>query len=138
MRTLLLLAAACFSIPTVASPETLHLVCGGAAVVGDGSAATGSLISGQVLVDIDGDRGRIQTPASLTPVFHTHSDQGWRQFESFEATDTEFRGTFVLNFLNKPRVTISRITGYMDLDGSNGSFGGVCQKFDASGVARKF
>jgi hypothetical protein len=138
MRSLLLLAVICFASPSVASPETLHLVCDGAAILGDGSTNNSYLTSGQVFVEIEGDSGRIQMPASLTPLIHTHSDQGWRQFQSFEATDTEFRGTFVLNFLSKPHVTISRITGHMDIEGFNGSFGGACQKFDQNGAARKF
>jgi hypothetical protein len=52
-------------------------------------------------------------------------------------TDTEITGVFVVNFLNKPTISINRVTGHIDVVGLlRKGFTGDCKPYDVS--ARKF
>jgi hypothetical protein len=146
------------AVPTAAGAEDIHLACNGTATVerseevsvsgfdyhtghtvsAQGTTTHREQVGAEVLVDITGDTGRIKLPPSLTPVVHSRSDQGWRQFSSLRIDDTQFRGRFSLNFINKPNVTINRVTGHIDIAAFDGSFSGECNAYDTTSGARKF
>ena len=129
--------------PGAPAPATLHLVCTGIVrYAGLGGATTEA--EGQVLVDVTGPAaGRIKLPDLLLSQGHDKTDTDWRAFESLTIAETQIDGKVTLGFLNKPTVTLDRVTGHLDvmsagspLSGESPLFGGECRPYDPN--ARKF
>ncbi len=96
-------------------------------------------VQDEVLVDVVGDGARIRLPGIMIPPKHSREDEGWRRIGSPLITDREISGNFKVNFLNKPTVSISRMTGHIELKGgSKLSFSGECHTYDLSLATRKF
>ena len=138
------------------SAPQIHLACDGVGTYPEGSNASAfafanngrSVSAGgmevhrgqvetEVFVDVVGDSGRIKLPGIMIPPIHTHDDNGWRPIADLRITDAEIAGKFEVNFLNKPTVSINRVTGHIDVGGNfKLSFSGECRPYDAG--ARKF
>lgn len=137
------------AVPNAAATAStnLHLTCDGFGTVERSessqvhgfSALSGGSVSmhsseqhaAQVLVEIGGNGGRIYIPSEFVPPIHSHSDDGWRPFDSLDVGDTGIHGRFKLNFLNKPKVTIDRMTGHLGISGIGSfSFSGHCETYD--------
>ncbi|WP_343685479.1 hypothetical protein [Asticcacaulis sp.] len=85
-------------------------------------------------VSIHGDEGSLRLPKSLVPPINGGSDNGWWTIDDLIVGHNEIRGKFRLNALNKPNVTINRLTGVMTIDGMI-KFTGRC---DADDGHRRF
>lgn len=147
-----------WAVPAVALAQDIHLACEGTAtgrrdepIAASGfdnetgqtfsvSGSTRRTVSeaDEILIDITGVSGRIKLPGRLTPVLHTHADDGWRTFSSLTVGDTEIKGRFDLNFANRPSLVINRMTGHIDLVGRAGTFAGQCQPYQPDVAARRF
>ncbi len=79
--------------------------------------------------------GRIRLPRSLIPPINSRGDQGWWDLYDVSVGPDLIRGSYRLNGLNKPRVTIDRRSGRITVQGM-GSYGfrGTC---DLMGHARR-
>jgi len=100
-----------WAVPAVALAQDIHLACEGTATGhrDEPMEASGSVdqtgqtfsLSGstertvseadEVLIEINGDSGRIKLPRRLIPVLHTKADDGWRTFSSLTVPTTSVR-----------------------------------------------
>lgn len=120
---------------STASSPSLHLICRGVGHRLDNMS--GSVVQTEVYLDVAGSKARIKIPDALVPPLHTQAVDGWRNFETFQVTDSEFRGKFKLNFMGHPRVSVSRITGIMVIE-VHVEFSGKCLPDDSTPAARLF
>ncbi len=71
--------------------------------------------------------GRIKLPKSLIPPLHSRGNEGWWDLTNVSIEPDIIRGSYRLNGLNKPKVTIDRRSGRITVQGfSNYSFRGTC------------
>lgn len=109
----------------------------GTSAYGSGSTVTASdrQASAQVIFHLDDgfDNGFIQLPSVMRPPI------GGKKKDKFElknitVTDAEIKAEFRINFINKPKVTISRVTGKMEYKAmaSPKNFSGDCSILDVS------
>ena len=109
----------------------------GSSAYGSGSTVTASdrQASAQVIFHLDDgfDDGFIQLPSVMRPPI------GGKKKDKFElknitVTDAEIKAEFRINFINKPKVTISRVTGKMEYKAmaSPKNFSGDCSILDVS------
>jgi hypothetical protein len=137
-------------------PPDLHLACHGIASFTErssgsafvfnrrGDSASGFVgenhrgeAEGDVYFDLLASGARIKLPGIMVPPIHTGDDHGWRPIHDLQVTDTEIIGRFEVNFINKPTLSINRVTGHIDLKGfSKMGFSGDCKPYEAS--ARMF
>jgi len=148
-----------------APAQDIHLICEGTASIkrdvqiatlsesGQGSDNTGGTYTysgsgsvtaprtvsqhDEIMVDVTGAGGRIRIPDSWLPPLHTRAADGWRKLNSLTVSDTEIRGRFEINFLLRPTVVISRLTGRIDVVGQ-GRFAGECQPYQPGDAVRRF
>jgi hypothetical protein len=139
--------------------DEIHLVCSGdssrSMIDGmaslNGSNGSGGYVNGsamsvhrehqadEVYVDIADGKGRIKLPGSLVPLIAGGGkDGGWRDFQSLTIGSDVISAKLSLNVLNNPKVTISRLTGHIDIAELKRSFSGDCQPYDPQSVQRKF
>jgi len=138
-------------------PQPIHQICVGAGTAArltstygsvydsQGNSAWGQVLSrrdtpfdDQVNIDIGTDgQGRIRMPRAMLPVVRGGKD-GWFELGSIKMTDSEITGTAQVNFMNKPRVRLDRITGAISIAGKAGDYSGQCQAYDPAATPRKF
>lgn len=134
----------------------IHLICGGGGVGRRTSPGTAQVWNGggpttvttqnqvsegygdQVAVELNGDAGRIRVPRSILPTIRSGGRDGWWELGSIQYSANEITARFTLNFMNRPRVRIDRLTGHINIDGRNGNFDGQCEAYDPSQVQRRF
>jgi hypothetical protein len=105
-----------------------------------GSATTfdEARINDQVLIDITGDQGRIRIPRRMLPPLHSSDSEDWRPISPLSVGDRQIRGNFSMNFINKPSVSIDRVTGRIEIAGHRDfGFRGDCRAYDPN-TERKF
>ncbi len=82
----------------------------------DGISTVGGVQSvSRVMVEIDGNEGRISPPAELVPEIAGRGENGWRRLTEMTITEDEVRARFSLNWINKPLVIINRRTGDIEI-----------------------
>jgi hypothetical protein len=154
----LLALAFLMTFPSIAHAQgslNLHLVCGG-----DGSRSRTQVITGQlstpggeysgvatydrddpfadhVFLDITGSSGRVRIPQALLPMIRGGRN-GWMELRNVSVTPDEITASATINFLNRARIRISRITGIMSMNVLRGRFDGRCQAYDPATVQRAF
>jgi len=159
------LVALAWAIPAAALAQDIHLVCEGTASIqrnvpvatvsqsgmgsdnmggtftysGSGSVTARERASedDEIMVDVTGAGGRVKIPDSWLPPLHNHTVDGWRTLSSLAVSDTEVRGRFEINFLLRPTLVISRLTGRIDIVGQ-GRFAGGCQPYQPGVTPRRF
>ena len=155
LRAILIMLA--WTLPTAVLAQDIHLVCEGAASIKrdvpvatiSGSDNMGGTFAGsvtaremateedEIMVDVTGANGRVKIPDSWLPPLHNHTADGWRTLSSLTVSDTEIRGRFEINFLLRPTLVISRLTGRIDIVGQ-GRFAGGCQPYQPGVTPRRF
>lgn len=100
----------------------------------DGVELTREGYDTSVTIEIDGDRGRIRPAKSMLPPLHSSSDGGWYDIANLSISRDMIRGEFKLNGANRPKITIDRRAGHINLQGLT-SFSGSCNPLDGD---RKF
>jgi hypothetical protein len=160
-----LFLAVALAMPTAALAQDIHLVCEGTASIqrnvpvatmsdsgqgsdnrggtftysGSGSVMGREMVSedDEIMVDVTGAAGRVRIPDRWLPPLHTRTADGWRTLSSLTISDTEISGRFEINFLLRPTLVISRLTGRIDVVGQ-GRFAGKCQPYQPGVTARRF
>ncbi|MBA4308074.1 MAG: hypothetical protein C0429_15190 [Sphingopyxis sp.] len=89
----------------------------------------------QVDVEIDGSAGRIRLPRVVLPIVRGGKD-GWFELRSIKITDRTIEGEAGVNFLNRPRVHIDRLTGTISITGKGGNFTGKCERVEANATPK--
>jgi hypothetical protein len=103
----------------------LHLRCLGV-VSYDTAPIT---VDNALLVDIEGDRGRIRMPRVLRQP--GGGDVGWRPLHEIKMDEHLITGHFAVSPWNWPSVVIDRVSGHLDLVGFRGyAFHGDCGAYD--------
>ena len=112
-----------------AIPE-LHLACDGTGTYpGDDYTRT---IATEVFVDVVDGGGRIKVPTVMVPPMHNGPADSWRAFDKLTIEGDAIKAKFTLNMFNKPRVSIDRMTGHIDVTGSfDFTFTGQCRPYQA-------
>ena len=85
----------------------------------------------QVDVDLTGAEGRIRLPRVTLPLMRG-GDGGWFKLTNVRITDRAITGSAAVNFINRPKVHIDRVTGVISINGMNGSYVGKCQRVDVA------
>ncbi len=93
--------------------------------------------SSDVQIELYGDHGRIHLGKSLVPPIHSGGDNGWWDIENLEVTPDRITGTYRLNGMNKPRFTVDRRTGRIDVKAVT-NFAGQCDMGDWGKGERRF
>lgn len=91
----------------------------------------------QVNLWIDGAEGQVRMPRSMVPPLHGGSG-GWFKIKSLRVTENEITGSVGVNFANRPKIRIDRITGNISISGKVGDYSGRCSKYDPATVQRAF
>lgn len=124
-----------FLILAAADPGAIDLVCRGGG--NRRNHFSGEQYSETIRVEIVGDGGRIQLPPSMLPPELSGGDGGWYKFRSFRKTESEYRATVKVNFINFPSILIDRVVGTIRIDGGQSGFSGQCETVDTT-AAPKF
>ncbi|HUD29481.1 MAG TPA: hypothetical protein VMQ93_11465 [Novosphingobium sp.] len=93
--------------------------------------------SSDVQVELYGDHGRIHPGKSLVPPIHSGGDNGWWEIDGLSVTATQISGSYRLNGMNKPRFTIDRRTGRIDIQAMT-KFTGQCDQGHWSKGQKRF
>lgn len=92
--------------------------------------------SSDVQIELYGDHGRIHLGKTLVPPIHSGGDNGWWDIENLSVTPTLISGSYRLNGMNKPRFTVDRRTGRIEVNAVT-KFTGQCDSGDwGKGQAR--
>jgi hypothetical protein len=84
-----------------------------------------------VMIQVWNGGGRIKLPRKLIPPINSRGAQGWWDMTDVTIDRDTIRGTYRLNGLNKPRVTIDRRSGRVNIQGSfDYAFRGSCDVID--------
>lgn len=154
MRTILILASVV--LPAAANAQSLHLICAGGGAAskpqadrvysvgpyGESAGATvvtrrDSPFSDSVNVEISGQSGRIRLPRTMLPPIHGGSE-GWFELTDLRVGEHVITASAKVNFMNRPKVRIDRLTGAISIDGKVGQFSGQCSAYDPAAVRRRF
>jgi hypothetical protein len=102
---------------------------------GNRTELTRQQFDASVMIQIWDGGGRIRLPRSLIPPIHsggTNRD-GWWDLTDVYTDRGQIRATYRLNGLNKPRVTIDRRSGRINIQGlSSYRFRGDCDTIDGA------
>jgi hypothetical protein len=84
-----------------------------------------------VMIQVWNGNGRIKLPRKLIPPINSRGAQGWWDMIDVTVDRDTIRGTYRLNGLNKPRVTVDRRTGRINIEGAYSyAFRGNCDVLD--------
>ncbi|ABQ66619.1 hypothetical protein Swit_0248 [Rhizorhabdus wittichii RW1] len=85
--------------------------------------------SSDVQIELYGASGRIHLGKSLVPPIHSGGDNGWWDIENLAVTPDRISGSYRLNGMNKPRFTVDRRTGRIEVKAVT-NFAGQCDMGD--------
>jgi hypothetical protein len=155
MRRMIALSIACLAAQA-AMAEEFHLICigGGTANKQRASSATAKDSDGKQIevdanttyaepfqdqadIEVVAGVARIRLPRALLPVLHG-GNGGWMPIQGLQIDDRSLSGSVGLNFLNKPKIHIDRMTGTVSIQGMSGSFVGQCKPYDPATARRVF
>jgi len=93
--------------------------------------------SSDVQLELYGDHGRIHLGPSLVPPIHSGGSNGWWDLDALSVTPTQITGSYRLNGMNKPKFTIDRRTGRIDIRAMT-NFAGQCDIGNWANGTRRF
>lgn len=99
--------------------------------------STSEGFSGDVQVELYGDHGRIHLSAPLIPPINSHGDHGWWDLENLQVGADRITASYRLNGMNKPRLTVDRRSGRIDIEGGT-TFSGQCDIGNYGAGQRRF
>lgn len=85
-----------------------------------------------VSVELTHTGARLRLPSQLIPMIRSGGDNGWWSLDELQITDTTMTGRMRLNPINRPKVSIDRRTGEMQIATLGGGFTGACKRVDAT------
>lgn len=83
----------------------------------------------QVDVELTGSEGKIRLPRVVLPILRG-GENGWFELRDLEIDDRVIQAKAAINFINRPKVHIDRMTGTISISGKSGTFMGKCQKVE--------
>lgn len=91
------------------------------------NATTTEVFDASLMIQTWAGGGRIRLPRSLIPPINSRGNSGWWDLYDVSVGPDVIRGTYRLNGLNKPRVTIDRRSGRITVQGTASyGFRGTC------------
>ncbi len=132
-------------LPSERDPNSLVLVCYGAGTrptvktepsytwddkrnkwhEADAVHASSEGFSSDVQIELYGDHGRIHLSGPLVPPINSGGHQGWWDLDGLQVTSDQITAGYRLNGMNKPRVTVDRRSGHIEIRGGT-TFSGQC------------
>lgn len=92
----------------------------------------------RVRVEIADGGVRIDTPDIMAPSVSGRGNAGWRELTDVSITDREISGRYSYNWINKPKVTINRMSGDIEIQASDvashASFRGDCRPANSTPI----
>lgn len=99
--------------------------------------ATTEGFSSDVQIELYGDHGRIHLGAPLIPPINSHGDHGWWDLDNLQVGSDRITASYRLNGMNKPRLTVDRRSGRINIEGGT-TFSGQCDIGNYGGGQRRF
>lgn len=99
--------------------------------------STNEEFDSEVQVDIRGTEGKIHLSEKLIAKLHSGDDEGWWELNNLKVSPDKITGRYRMNLLNKPRVTIDRRSGRINIDGAT-DFRGECHSGDWGSSRNRF
>lgn len=99
--------------------------------------STSEGFASDVQIELYGDHGRIHLGPSLVPPIHSGGSNGWWDLENVSVTPAQIAATYRLNGMNKPKLTINRRTGRIEIKAVT-NFNGRCDIGDWADGKRRF
>lgn len=103
----------------------------------DSVQATTESFSSDVQIELYGDHGRIHLSDPLIPPINSHGDHGWWELDNVQVGQDRIVAGYRLNGMNKPRLTVDRRSGRIDIEGGT-TFSGQCDIGNYGGGQRRF
>lgn len=100
-----------------------------------GNSAQG--FNSDVQIELYGDHGRIHLGPKLVPPIHSGGNDGWWDLDNLVVTSDRISGSYRLNGLNKPKLTVDRRSGRIAIDAQT-NFSGQCDMGDWGANTRRF
>lgn len=72
---------------------------------------------------------RVRMPRTMLPPLRG-GDDGWFKLKNVVATERTITGSVAVNFINKPKIHIDRVTGLISISGKAGDYSGQCAVID--------
>jgi hypothetical protein len=88
--------------------------------------------TGNGMVEISSGTARMRIPDPLVPALMSGDNNGWYPIEDLFVNEREITGVVHINFLNKPKLRIDRMTGKLAMTGGMGDFAADCSAADVS------
>lgn len=80
--------------------------------------ATTEGFNSDVQIELYGDHGRIHLGAPLIPPINSHGDHGWWELDNLQVGPDRITASYRLNGMNKPRLTVDRRSGRINIEGA--------------------
>jgi hypothetical protein len=93
--------------------------------------------SSDVQIELYGDHGRIHLGQGLVPPINSGGDHGWWDLDNLQVGPDRITAGYRLNGMNKPRLTVDRRSGRIDIAGGT-TFSGQCDIGNYGGGQRRF
>lgn len=100
-----------------------------------GNSAEG--FNSDVQIELYGDHGRIHLGPKLVSPIHSGGDNGWWDIENLAVTPDRITGSYRLNGMNKPKLTVDRRSGRITIQAVT-NFSGQCDMGDWGAGQRRF
>lgn len=89
----------------------------------------------QVDVELANGTGRIRLPRQTLPIVRG-GERGWFKLRNVEINDRTITASAAVNFINRPKVHIDRVTGTISINGMNGNYVGRCEAAERTSAKR--
>jgi hypothetical protein len=83
---------------------------------------------GVAWISIGPRAAKIHVPAQMLPKLNSAPDDGWLEIKDLEVSRRELQGGLSFNFVNKPSLTLDRISGDLSIEASGATFSGACHR----------
>lgn len=93
--------------------------------------------SSDVQIELYGDHGRIHLGRDLVPPIHSGGSNGWWDLNDLSVTSDRITASYRLNGMNRPRLTVDRRSGHINIDAMT-NFSGQCDVGNWGAGSRRF
>ncbi|OWQ96410.1 hypothetical protein [Sphingopyxis witflariensis] len=100
-----------------------------------GNSAEG--FNSDIQIELYGDHGRIHLGPKLVSPIHSGGDNGWWDIDNLVVTPDRITGSYRLNGMNKPKLTVDRRSGRITIQAVT-NFSGQCDMGDWGAGQRRF
>lgn len=83
----------------------------------------------QVDIEMNGNEGRIRFPKAMTPIIRGGKN-GWFKLRDLDRSGRAITASIGINFINRPKLHIDRVTTVINITGMGGDYTGQCKKVE--------